>query len=55
VDFVAVPLNMADSMGILTICFAYVHNTVNWKGPGTFSAVKSEIPAFAATVTAGDS
>ena len=53
VDVVTVPLNMADTMGIqFTTSFPQVHNTVNWKGAWTFSTVESEIPAFAAAVTA---
>ena len=55
VDVVAVALNMADAMGIFTTSFKHVHNTVNWKGAWTFSTVESEIPAFAAIVTAPDS
>ena len=55
VDVVTVALNMADAMGIFTTSFIHVHNTVNWKGAWAFSAVESEIPALAATVTAVDS
>ena len=52
---VAVPLNMAYTMEIFTTSFIHVYNTFNWKGTWTFSTVESEIPAFAAAVTAGDS
>ena len=53
VDAVAVPLNMADTMGTqFTTSFPQVHNTVNWKGTCTFSTVESKMPAFAAVVTA---
>ena len=55
VDVVAVALNMADAKEIFTTSFIHVHNTVNWKGAWTFSTIESEIPAFAAVVTAGDS
>ena len=55
VDVVAMPLNMADAMGIFTASFIHVHNTVNWKGAWAFSTVESEIPAFAAIITAEDS
>ena len=48
VDVVAVPFNMADAVGILRLCFPQEHDTVNWQGSCTFSAVESEIPAFAA-------
>jgi len=42
-------------MGIqFSTSFPQVHNTVNWKGACTFSTVESEIPAFAAAVTAVD-
>ena len=54
VDVVAVPLNMTDAMDTFSTSFPHVHNTVNWKGAWTLSTVESEIPAFAATVTAPD-
>ena len=55
VDVVAVPLNVADAMGISTIILIHVHNTVNWKRTWTFSTVESEIPAFATTCAIADS
>ena len=55
VDVVAVPLNMTDTKWTqFTTPFPQEHNTVDWKGPWAFSTVKSEIPAFAAIVTAED-
>ena len=55
VDVVTVPFNMANAMGIFTTSFIHVHNTVNWKRAWTFCTIESEIPAFAAAVTVGDS
>ena len=42
-------------MRVFTTSFVHVHNTVNWQRSCTFSAVESEIPAFAAIITAIDS
>ncbi len=55
VDVVTVPLNIVYAENILSFWFPHVHNTVNWQGSCTFSTVESEIPAFAAIVTAIDS
>ena len=55
VDVVAVTLNMAGTVIILTVSFTHVHNSVNWQGSWTFNTVESEIPAFATSVTALDS
>ena len=54
-DVVAVPLNIVDAVNILTLWFSHVHKTIDWQGKCTFSTVESKIPAFTATVTAGDS
>jgi len=42
-------------MKVLILSGSHVHNTVNWQRSCTFSTVESEIPAFAAAVTAVDS
>ncbi len=55
VDVVTVPLNIVDAVNILSLCLPHVHKTVNWQGGCTFSTVESEIPAFAAIITASDS
>ena len=56
VDVVAVPLNMTDTKWTqFTTPFPQEHNTVDWKGAWAFSTVESEIPAFAAIITAVDS
>ena len=55
VDVVTMALNVVDAVNILTPWSPHVHKTINWQGSCTFSTVESEIPAFAATVTAGDS
>ena len=55
VNVVAVPLNMANAVNILILSCLHIHNTINWQGSCTFNAVESEIPAFAAAVTGGDS
>ena len=54
VDVIAVTLNIVDAVNILTLCLPHVHKTVNWQRGCTFSTVESEIPAFAATVTASN-
>ena len=55
VNVVAVPLNMADTVNILILSCPHVHKTINWQRSCTFSAIESEIPAFAAVVTRVDS
>ena len=55
VDVVTVPLNMANTMRIFTTLCIHVNNTINWKGPWTFSTIERKIPAFAAVVATGDS
>jgi len=55
VDVVTVPLNVVDAVNILTRCFQHVTKTINWQASCAFSNVESEIPAFGAIVTAGDS
>ena len=46
---------MANAVNILIYSFTHVPQTINWQRSSTFSAVESEIPAFAAAVTGVDS
>lgn len=54
-DVIAVPLNMADTMKILVATLFHIHYAVNGQRRRAFSAVESEVPASAATVTMIDS
>ena len=55
VNVMTVPLNMANAVNILILSCFHVQNTINWQRSCTFSTIESEIPAFAAGVTAVDS
>ena len=52
VNVVAVPLNMADTMEILTSACLHVSYSVNGQRSRTLSAIESEVPTFAAAITA---
>ena len=52
VNVVAVPLNMADTMEVLTFACLHVSYPVNGQRSRTLSAIESEVPTFAAAITA---
>ena len=47
-----VPLNMADAMEIFITARRHVDNSVNGQRRRTLSAIKSEVPTFAAAIAA---